>query len=34
MDELPAGEATEPSAKVGWSVALRSYPAFAVSQFF
>jgi hypothetical protein len=32
MDELPAGEATEPSAKVGWSVALRSCRAFAVSQ--
>jgi hypothetical protein len=32
-DELPAGLPSEPSAKVGWSVAVRSYPAFAVSQF-
>jgi hypothetical protein len=32
-DELPAGEAAEPSAKAGWSVAARSHPAFAVSQF-
>jgi hypothetical protein len=32
-DELPAGLASEPSAKAGWSVAVRSYPAFAVSQF-
>jgi hypothetical protein len=32
-DELSAGEAGEPSAKAGWSVAERSYPAFAVSQF-
>jgi hypothetical protein len=32
-DELPAGLVSEPSAKVGWSVAVRSYPAFAVSQF-
>jgi hypothetical protein len=31
-DELPAGTALEPSAKTGWSVAARSYPAFAVSQ--
>jgi hypothetical protein len=30
--QLPAGEAAEPSAKAGWSVALRSHPAFAVSQ--
>jgi hypothetical protein len=32
-DELPPGDAVEPSARAGWSVALRSYPAFAVSQF-
>jgi len=32
-DELPAGEAAEASAKAGWSVATRSQPAFAVSQF-
>jgi hypothetical protein len=32
-DQLPAGEAAEPSASAGWSVATRSYPAFAVSQF-
>jgi len=32
-DELSAGEASEPSAKAGWSAAARSYPAFAVSQF-
>ena len=32
-DQLPAGEAIEPSARAGWSQALRSYPAFAVSQF-
>jgi hypothetical protein len=31
-DELPAGTALEPSDKTGWSVAARSYPAFAVSQ--
>jgi hypothetical protein len=31
-DLLPAGEAVEPTAKV-WSLATRSYPAFAVSQF-
>ncbi len=31
-DLLPAGDAVEPSAKV-WSLATRSYPAFAVSQF-
>jgi hypothetical protein len=32
-DELPATEAAEPVAKAGWSVALQSHPAFAVSQF-
>src|SRR5882672_11323902 len=32
-DELPTTEAVEPVAKAGWSVALRSHPAFAVSQF-
>jgi hypothetical protein len=32
-DELLAGLANEPSAKAGWSVVVRSYPAFAVSQF-
>jgi hypothetical protein len=32
-DELPAGLASGPSAKVEWSVAVRTYPAFAVSQF-
>jgi hypothetical protein len=32
-DQLPAGEAAEPLAKAGWSVAARSHPAFAVSQF-
>src|ERR1700687_4631543 len=32
-NQLPAREAIEPSAKAGWSQALRSYPAFAVSQF-
>jgi hypothetical protein len=32
-DELPVGEAIEPSAKPGWGVASRSHPAFAVSQF-
>jgi hypothetical protein len=31
-DLLPAAEAVEPSAKA-WSLATRSYPAFAVSQF-
>ena len=25
--------ASEPAAKAGWSVAVRSYPAFAVNQF-
>src|SRR5882724_7958392 len=32
-DQLPAGEASEPAARAGWSVASRSHPAFAVSQF-
>ena len=32
-DELPIGALAEPSAKAGWSQALRSHPAFAVSQF-
>jgi hypothetical protein len=32
-DQLPIGEAIEPSAKPGWSVASRSHPAFAISQF-
>jgi hypothetical protein len=32
-DQLPAIEAAEPAAKASWSVALRSHPAFAVSQF-
>jgi hypothetical protein len=32
-DQLPASEAVEPAARAGWSLALRSYPAFAVSQF-
>ena len=31
-DQLQMREAAEPAAKAGWSVALRSYPAFAVSQ--
>jgi len=31
-DELPANVALEPSAKVDWSLATRSYPAFAVSS--
>jgi hypothetical protein len=31
-DELPPAAAVEPSARAGWSVALRSHPAFAVSQ--
>jgi hypothetical protein len=30
--ELSMAEALEPEAKAGWSVATRSYPAFAVSQ--
>ena len=32
-DQMPVAEALEPVAKAGWSVALRSHPAFAVSQF-
>jgi hypothetical protein len=32
-DELPAAAAPEPAVKAGWSTALRSHPAFAVSQF-
>jgi hypothetical protein len=32
LDQLPVGEAIERSARAGWSVATRSYPAFAVSQ--
>jgi hypothetical protein len=32
-DELRAGLASERPTKMGWSVAVRSYPAFAVSQF-
>jgi hypothetical protein len=32
-DLLSTGEAIEPPAKAGWSVATRSHPAFAVSQF-
>jgi hypothetical protein len=32
-DQLPAGEAAEASTKAAWSVATRSHPAFAVSQF-
>jgi hypothetical protein len=32
-DELPPGAAVAPSAGAGWGVALRSLPAFAVSQF-
>jgi hypothetical protein len=32
-DQLPVVEAIEPTAKPGWSVASRSHPAFAVSQF-
>jgi hypothetical protein len=31
-DELPAGAAVEASANAGWSLALRSHSAFAVSQ--
>jgi hypothetical protein len=31
-DQLPVGEAAEPAARAGWSVATRWYPAFAVSQ--
>jgi hypothetical protein len=32
-DQLPASEAAEASTKAAWSVATRSHPAFAVSQF-
>jgi hypothetical protein len=32
-DQLLVSEAAEPVARVGWSVAARSHPAFAVSQF-
>ncbi len=32
-DQLPTADAIEPSATTGWSAALRSHPAFAVSQF-
>jgi hypothetical protein len=32
-DQLPIAEADEPSVAAGWSVAARSHPAFAVSQF-
>jgi hypothetical protein len=32
-DQLPAGETNEPAPKSAWSVASRSHPAFAVSQF-
>jgi hypothetical protein len=32
-DELPDRAGVEPAAKAGWSLATRSYPAFAVSQF-
>jgi hypothetical protein len=32
-EELPAAAAFEPSVKAGWSTALRSHPAFAVSHF-
>jgi hypothetical protein len=32
-DQLPALEMAEPPARPGWSVATRSHPAFAVSQF-
>jgi hypothetical protein len=31
-DQLPSADAVEPAARAGWSMALRSYPAFAVSQ--
>ena len=31
-DQLPAGAAAEPPRQAGWSLATRSYPAFAVSQ--
>ena len=32
-DQLPTGEAAEACTKAAWSVAARSHPAFAVSQF-
>jgi hypothetical protein len=32
-DQLPPGKAAEASTKAAWSVATRSHPAFAVSQF-
>jgi hypothetical protein len=32
-DQLPPGEAAEASTKAAWTVATRSHPAFAVSQF-
>src|SRR3979490_2140707 len=32
-DQLPARKAAEASAQVGWSVATRPHPAFAISQF-
>jgi hypothetical protein len=32
-DRLPDAAALEPSARAGWNVASRAYPAFAVSQF-
>jgi hypothetical protein len=32
-DQLPVGETSEPLAKAAWSLATRSHPAFAVSQF-
>jgi hypothetical protein len=32
-DQLPTDERPEPAARPGWSVASRSHPAFAVSQF-
>ncbi len=32
-DQLPVGESNDPPAKAGWSLAERSHPAFAVSQF-
>ena len=33
-DQLPDSEALQPSAKASWSLATRSSPAFAVSQFY
>ena len=32
-NQMPETEPPDPTAKAGWSLALRSYPAFAVSQF-